>query len=328
VDLFDNLGSFLDNNATVSMILRFYLYKMVWVVDIVLPIAMLMATLFTVGSLARYNELTALFSSGRSLMQITRPLLATALVTALFSMAWREYVLPTANIARTRVWDNEIHNRPDKIRPTRNIAMTGEDGRIYYARSYNPRSQRVLGLRVVSTDSAQVTERIDAAKAQWTGEHWLLENGTRRLFEEDRETVIPFAKLLATNLALTPDTLYRDRVRPEDMNIRQLSRHIELVAKSGGDPTPSAVDIQFMLAFPAIHLIVVFMGILLASGTRKTTIASGFGWTVLISFGYYFLMNFGKALGHGGTLPPVAAGWGGNLLYGIICWSLFLRARR
>jgi lipopolysaccharide export system permease protein len=100
------------------------------------------------------------------------------------------------------------------------------------------------------------------------------------------------------------------------------------VRRSGGDTTLGEVDIQFMLAFPAVHLIVVFMGILLASRPRKATIASGFGWTILVSFGYYICMNFGRALGHAGALPPVAAAWSGNAIYAGICWGLFARARR
>ena len=75
-------------------------------------------------------------------------------------------------------------------------------------------------------------------------------------------------------------------------------------------------------------MIVVFLGILLASGPRKTNVASGFGWTVLISFGYYLSMNFGRALGHSGAFPPVLAGWGGNAVYAAIALGLFARARR
>ena len=328
VDLFDNMGSFLDNKATLNMVFRYYVYKTVWIIDTVLPIAMLMATLFTIGSMARYNEMTALFASGHSLLQVTSPLLGVALVTAVLSLAWREYVLPQANLARSRVWDIEIHKRPEKIRPTKNIAVIGEDGRIYYARSFNPTTNMATGLRVVQITGAQVAERIDAAQAQWTGESWLLSNGTRRIFEADREIVHPFEELDATDLSLTPETLYRDRVDPDDMTIRQLRRHIDLIRKSGGDATTSEVDIQFMLAFPSVHIIVVFMGILLASGPRKTTVASGFGLTVMISFGYYFLMNFGRALGHSDSLPPLVAGWGGNVIYGLACWVLYLRARR
>jgi len=88
------------------------------------------------------------------------------------------------------------------------------------------------------------------------------------------------------------------------------------------------VDIQFNFAFPLVNLIVVLMGILLASGPRKTTVASGFGFTLLVSFVYYLFMNFGRALGHNGTLPPIPAAWAGNVLYALIFVVMFVRARR
>ena len=70
------------------------------------------------------------------------------------------------------------------------------------------------------------------------------------------------------------------------------------------------------------------MGVVLASGPRKTTVASGFGLTIGVSFGYYLFMNFGRALGHAGAVPPLVAAWSGNLFYGLIFAVLFVRARR
>ena len=70
------------------------------------------------------------------------------------------------------------------------------------------------------------------------------------------------------------------------------------------------------------------MGIILASGPRKTTIASGFGYTILVSFIYYLFMNFGRALGHNGTLSPIPAAWAGNTVYAIAFAVMYLRARR
>lgn len=133
MDLLDHVGSFVDNHATMSMVGRYYLYKAAWIIDTVLPVAMLMATLFTVGTMARYLELTALFAAGRSLLQVTRPLIVLGVLMTLFSLAWREYVLPRANVERNRVWEVEVHHNADRIRPTQNISLTGPDGRIYYA---------------------------------------------------------------------------------------------------------------------------------------------------------------------------------------------------
>jgi lipopolysaccharide export system permease protein len=330
VDLFDHLGSLLDNDATASMIVRYYLYKGAWIVDQVLPIAVLMATLFTVGSMARYLELTALFSSGLSLMRVARPLLVMGVLLTIGALGWREYVLPEANLRKWRVWEVEIHKQTEKLRPTRQITATGPDGRLYYARRYDPNQEEVTGLKVLGLEGSVVVERLDAERARWNGEHWELKSGTRRTFgaDGDAETVEPFDELVAEELSITPGGLYRTRVRQENMNIRQLLDHRDLLRQTGGDPTTVDVDIQFQLAFPLVNLIVVCLGVILASGPRKTTIASGFGLTLAIGFGYYLMMMFGRSLGHTGVLPPIAAGWSGNGVYAAMTWVLYLRARR
>lgn len=328
MDLLDHVGSFVDNHATLSMVGRYYLYKAAWIIDTVLPVAMLMATLFTVGSMARYLELTALFAAGRSLMRVTSPLIVLGVLVTLFSLAWREYVLPRANVERNRVWETEVHGNPDRIRPTQDIALTGPDGRLYYARRFDPNTGLLTGLRIVTRDTARVTERIDAERAEWDGKQWTLVDGVRRTFVGDREQVSVFARLTPPDLQVDPRSFYRDRIRQEDMNIHQLVDYARLVRLSGADPTTALVDIQFNLAFPLVNLIVVLLGVVLASGPRKTTIASGFGLTLLVSFGYYLFMNFGRALGHSGTIPPTAAAWAGNALYAGIFAVLFVRARR
>lgn len=328
MDLLDHIGSFVDNKATLSMAARYYLFKAAWIVDTVLPVAMLMATLFTVGTMARYLELTALFAAGRSLLGVTRPLVGLALLMTLFSLAWREYVLPVANVERNRIWEVEVHHNPDRIRPTQNIALTGPDGRLYYARRFDPNTGLLTGLKIVTKDGARFVERIDAERAEWDGRHWTLVDGVRRVFDGDLETITPFERLTATDLRVDPRSFYRDRIRPEDMNIRQLKELADLVQQTGGDATAALVDIQFNLAFPLVNLVVVLMGIVLASGPRKTTIASGFGLTLLVSFGYYLFMNFGRALGHSGTIAPVPAAWAGNVAYSLVFAVLFVRARR
>jgi lipopolysaccharide export system permease protein len=328
IDLLDHMGSLVDNAATAGEVVRYYLYKAAWTLDIVLPISMLMATLFSVGQMARYLELTALFAAGWSLFRVTRPLVVAAALVSLLSLGWREYVLPKANVARERVWEVDIHGRPETIRPTQNIALTGPDGRLYYARRYDPATNQLTGLKIVTREGSRVTERIDAARAEWDGEHWTLVDGTRRVFDGELERLDAFTRLTAADLTITPRAFEKDRVAQEDMNIRQLREHVVLVRQTGGDPRSAEVDLQFNLAFPLVNLIVVLLGVVLASGPRKTTVASGFGLTIGISFGYYLFMNFGRALGHAGAIPPLPAAWAGNVFYGLLFLMLFARARR
>ncbi len=328
IDLFDHMDSFMDNDATPSMMARYYLYKAPWIIDTVLPIGMLMATLFTVGMMARYNELTALFAAGRSLMQVTRPLLLLAVAASLFSLAWTEYVLPDANAEVERIWEVEVHGRPDRVRPTNDVALTGTDGWLYYARTFVPDRSRIKEFRAHRLDGPQVVERFDAETADWQEGQWLLRRGTRRWFGAEGDSIARFDLLQSGLSGITPETFADERVKPESMNARQLRRYIRMLRASGSDATAYEVDFHFKLAFPVVHVIVVFLGIMLASGPRKTTVASGFGWTILISFGYYLSVNFGRALGHSGALPPVIAAWAGNLAYTVLALGLFARLRR
>lgn len=328
IHLFDHINGFMDNGAGLALMGRYYLNKAPETIDIVLPIAMLMATLFTVGGMARYNELAALFASGRSLLQVTRPLVVAAALTAAFSLAWSEWVLPRANANVERIWEVEVHGNPDRLKPTNNIAVNGIDDRLYHARTWIPERSQVKGFRVLGAEGAAVRERWDAELAHWDGARWILERGTHRRFGPEGERVEAFASLETDLAGVTPHALNQANVRPDEMTVRQLAGYVELLRRSGSDATPYEVDLHFKLAFPVVHLIVVLLGIMLASGPRKTTVASGFGWTILISFGYYLAINFGRAFGKTGTLPPLPAAWAGNAIFGLAALVLFLRIRR
>ncbi|MEK7783118.1 MAG: LptF/LptG family permease, partial [Candidatus Binatota bacterium] len=42
--------------------------------------------------------------------------------------------------------------------------------------------------------------------------------------------------------------------------------------------------------------------------------ALSFGLTMLIGFGYWFVLAFSVSLGHSGALPPLVAAWFPNLI--------------
>ena len=42
--------------------------------------------------------------------------------------------------------------------------------------------------------------------------------------------------------------------------------------------------------------------------------ALSFGLTMLIGFGYWFVLAFSVSLGHSGALPPLVAAWLPNLI--------------
>jgi lipopolysaccharide export system permease protein len=60
VDLVENLDKFIDRHATLLVVAKYYLFYTPYIVVLALPVAMLLSCLFSLGQMAKHNELTAI----------------------------------------------------------------------------------------------------------------------------------------------------------------------------------------------------------------------------------------------------------------------------
>ena len=81
-----------------GIILELLFYISASLIPLALPLAILLSSIMTFGNLAENNELTALKSSGLSLYRIMRPLTVVALLIALGTFYFANYVIPVANL--------------------------------------------------------------------------------------------------------------------------------------------------------------------------------------------------------------------------------------
>jgi lipopolysaccharide export system permease protein len=104
------------------VVLELLVYASARLVNLALPLAILMSSIMTLGSLAEHEELTALKSSGMPLSRILRPLLVTMVLVALGSLMFANHAWPVANLKfRTLLYS------VTKKKPTLNL----EDGVFY-----------------------------------------------------------------------------------------------------------------------------------------------------------------------------------------------------
>ena len=81
-------------------------YLSVSLMPMALPVAVLIASVMTMGNFAEHYELAAMKSAGVPLLRVMAPLMAAGLATAAFSFACSNYLIPVANLqARTRLYD-------------------------------------------------------------------------------------------------------------------------------------------------------------------------------------------------------------------------------
>src|SRR5258707_14826112 len=97
VDLFENLDKFLDNKLSFISVAYYYLYFIPEIVRLVSPIAVLLSTLFTAGSMINFNEIIAVKNAGVSLMRFMMPFILIGVIITGIAVYFNNWVVPEAN---------------------------------------------------------------------------------------------------------------------------------------------------------------------------------------------------------------------------------------
>lgn len=82
-------------------------------VPMALPLAILLASLMTMGNLGENNELTAMKASGISLQRIIAPLVLISLLLAIFAFLFSNYMVPITNLKMTSLIYDISNQRPE-----------------------------------------------------------------------------------------------------------------------------------------------------------------------------------------------------------------------
>jgi lipopolysaccharide export system permease protein len=329
VDIFEEIDNFIDHEARVRDIVAYYFYSVPFILTYIIPVSLLLGTVFSMGVMSRRNELTALIASGISLVRIATPIMVTALLISAGSTYFNDVVVSKANRKNKDIMRYQIEkNTPPPPGLKENFHYLGADGFVYHARTYNHAAKSFYDVVIQHFDGKSLNRRIDARKATWQEEKWVLLDGVERVFGAGREVVNTFEILDMPEITERPEDFGKKEVDQDNMTFLELRDYIEKVRRSGGDVRRYFVDLYFKLSFPLAGSIFVLIGVAFASGKRKPSIATGFGITLLISFLYYGVLRVGQTLGHNGVIPPLLAAQFGNIIFlGIGLYSL-ARANR
>ncbi len=329
VDLVEQLDRFLDREVAPLYIALYYAYYLPYIIVLTIPISLLLASLYTFGQLTKSGEITAMKASGLSLYRLISPLLLVSAVISLGIFWAGEWIVPQASMKRTQIKAEQVRTKTGEEQYFRyNIHFRGEEGRQFYIKAIDRRTGKCTGFYIVEFREGSVTKIITAETAIWTNGSWLLLKGIERKFQEKGPLsgYISFASTRYRDWVETPEDFLRGQKLPEEMNYNELARLIESVKRGGGDIQGYLVDLHLKLAFPCISLIIVLLGSALASNLRRGGVAIGFVLSVGTCFLYWGLLRFAQAFGHAGILPPFAAAWGANFLFGLIALILLVRA--
>lgn len=329
VDLIQRLDKFLDHAVAPSLIVLYYLNFLPYIIVLTVPISLLLGSLFTIGQLTKYGELTAMKASGLSLYRVFAPTLMLSVLVSALVFAAGEWVVPASNQRKEEINEVYVERQGLEGRIQRdNVYFRGEGGRQYALRLYDGLQHRASGVLVVEFQHGAIVGVIQAEGMNWDGARWSLRRGTLRRFQPGGSLAAfqEFEELPCPDWKEQPEDFMKGQKGPQEMNYRELKRYIQIVQRGGGDVQGYLVDLYLKLSFPCANIIIVLFGVGIAAHIRKSGAAVGFAMSIGICFLYWGLLRIAQALGHAGTFSPVVGAWGPNVIFGLLGVLLLIRA--
>jgi lipopolysaccharide export system permease protein len=319
IDFLEKLRRFSRAQGEPQYIVIYFLYKVPAIINQIMPLAVLMSTLLTLGILSRSSEIIAMQSCGISLKRIAKPLLVIAFALSLFTFFSNEAIIPTTSQQLKYVDEVLIQGKNPSTFFRLNNIWFRDKNYILQARLFIPTTWTLKGITLwQTTEGMQPLKRLEAEEGIWNGQSWTLQNVVEKSFSNGTVTDTRKMSLLPVPLQLKVNDLKVWDKNADDMGFFKLKRYTEKLRKAGYDATRYQAQMYSKVSMPFACLIMAFVGIpfSLRSG-RSSGVALGIGLSIGIGFAYFVINAILISLGGTGVLPPLVAAWAANFIFAL-----------
>lgn len=328
ISLTDELRKLLDRGLTWGEILVSYVYSLPENIFLVMPAAVLFASVFTVGSMGRHSEITAAKASGVSFHRLALPIFVCGLLATFLAIGIGE-VAPGATARQLEI------QKKDEVRPSTvryDFVYRADQGWVYTVRALDTGNRLLRNVvferqgsgpdypdLVIAADSASYVDSLGT---------WRLWNGTSRMVVDgERNAAFAYASMRLRALTESPADLMAEPKDPEEMRYAELGRYIDALRRSGNDVNKLMVEQALKFALPATCLVIALFGTPLAITSARSGMAFGIAVSLATTVAYLLMIQISQAVGAGGAMHPVAAAWFPNGVFFIAGIVLLWRAR-
>lgn len=315
VDLFDRLSRFLDVSGMV--VLQYYVDRLPWFGFQVMPVAVLLAALFSLGRMARHNELLAMKMGHLSVFRIVAPLLVLGLLVSFSALILGESIIPRMNERALNAYRVKVQKvSPFQRTKDNDIWYRAKGNRFLHISLLDVASGNIRGLTLFElSPDFELIRRVDAKAARWQDGRWWLQDGEISRTRPDGTYRVDSFTNLTLDLEEKPADLAQVVRESEEMSSTELREYIERLVKSGANSVRYQVDLAAKGSAAFTSLVMALIGIAFALRTGKRGVMAWTGACVVVAVCYSILNSFSISLGRGGVLPPVVAAWLPNAIF-------------
>ena len=216
---------------------------------------------------------------------------------------------------------NRIYDR-DKY----NISLFGRDNKIYFAKSFKPKTSSLHEVQLLYIDKKgqKIKKLISAKKMLYIAQkdRWLAENVIIRRWESNNFNTEEKKEIL---LNLKEKSFhFKDKIYDtEHLSSKQLKDLAEKAKIIGGKYEKLYTEYHFKIAIHFMPLIILFIGIPLSTYSKRSNIIISLFYVLLVTGFFFVIFYIGSSLGNLGLIPPWLGGWLGNITFTLISLYLF-----
>lgn len=323
IDTLTVWASFLiEQDATITTVLRLMLYRLPFFLHLSLPIAAVFAVLLATGRLAKDSELKAAYASGIAPLSLLGPLLLFGLAISALATLNNGFLEPRGEIAQD-VLEASFYNARPSAETQRDVSFHQPEG-IYHASriradEFDRKRAELTGVLVYGDDGTV-----------WSSRYGVWDSVAKTWQLEEVEVLPPDGKPRTRASLTLPFDLEADAgasLREADnLTLSELWGRISAAQGAGQNVADDVFDFHRRLAdaFSAF----IFVLVAGALGLTLRGRSAGFGWTIVLLVLFFALWTLSESFFEQGVLPPVAAAWFTSAVVGTIGALLaFVRLR-
>jgi len=319
--MYDDFRDMLAKGAGVQDLVIYYAIKLPSYLSVVLPLALLVSLLYTLGVLHRNHEITALRAAGTGLFRITRSIWVAGVVLCGVTWYINATVIPwsideSGSISENLEFRSEARDRSaDRVGMKASVAFDNRaEGRMWFFNRYSQFTRRGYGVTLVELDKQRNETKRLLAREAWLDVKrggWVFRDGREITINPEGgevESTRQFGEIVRTDIDEDPALMMIYDAKPQDLSITELGRLITYFTENE-NPKLTAYQVRYygVWAETLGPLIIIALAIPFAVSGVRTNPVVGVSKSLGLFVVYFVLLKLCGTLGAKDVIPALWA---------------------
>jgi lipopolysaccharide export system permease protein len=224
VEFFESMDNFIETKQPMGLAITYFLLKIPFIVEQLMPISILLAGVITLGLLNHHLELIALKAAGIPTTRIVRPIVIGGILFVGLTLAMCQWLLPVTISTTNKIWYEEVKKGMPKgtiIRKGR-FYYRGTQGFYSFERPVLTANDFLNFSYAAWDDAYDLNMLLQAETATWQDGQWNFSQGQIKKRTENNGYVVEIFDRTALQLPEDPSHLFVPKYKFDEMSFSEL----------------------------------------------------------------------------------------------------------